>query len=125
MEKIIPYKIQIICIIGTFLFMTYVFRQILKGKLREEYSIIWIFFTIVLIVFSIWRNGLAWFAKIMGVYYAPSLLFMVAIGTIIIFLLHLSLVVSRLHNQIKSISQELALLKQKLAKLENEKNNIV
>ena len=121
MENVVPFKIQIISIIGTLFFMAYVFKQILNGKLREEYSIIWIIFTFILVVISIWRDSLRWLAINMGVFYAPSLLFMISIGAIIIFLLHLSLVVSKQHNQIKSITQELALLKQELE--ENIKKN--
>ena len=34
------------------------YRLITKGKLREEYSFIWIICTVVLLLFAIWRNGL-------------------------------------------------------------------
>jgi hypothetical protein len=111
MENVVPYKIQLISIIGAILFMLFIFRLIIKGKLREEYSIIWIVCTIVLLIFSIWRDGLDVLAKLLGVYYAPALIFLAAIFAIIIFLVHLSVVNSKQHEQIKKLSQELALLK--------------
>jgi len=120
MENVIPFKIQIISIIGSLLFMFFIFRLITKGKLREEYSIVWIFCTITLLVFAIWRNGLDLIAKILGVYYAPALIFLGAIFAIIIFLVHLSVVNSKQHSQIKLLAQELALLKNKLEEKENE-----
>ncbi len=122
MENVIPFKIQIISIIGSLLFMFFIFRLITKGKLREEYSIVWIFCTITLLVFAIWRNGLDLIAKFLGVYYAPALIFLGAIFAIIIFLVHLSVVNSKQQNQIKLLAQELALLKNKLEELENKKN---
>lgn len=120
MENVIPFKIQIISIIGSLLFMFFIFRLITKGKLREEYSIVWIFCTITLLVFAIWRNGLDLIAKILGVYYAPALIFLGAIFAIIIFLVHLSVVNSKQHSQIKLLAQELALLKNKLEEKKNE-----
>ena len=120
MENVVPYKIQIISIIGALLFMFFIFRLITKGKLREEYSIVWIVCTLILIVFSFWRNGLDVIAKLLGVYYAPALIFLVAIFAIIIFLVHLSVVNSKQQRQIKDLAQDIALLK---SNLENKKND--
>jgi len=50
----------------------------------------------------------------LGIYYAPSLIFIGALFAIIIFLVHLSVVNSKQHKQIKDLSQEMALLKEKL-----------
>jgi hypothetical protein len=113
MENVVPYKIQILSILGALGFMFFIFRLIAKGKLREEYSIVWIICTLVLLVFSIWRDGLDVVAKLLGVYYAPSLIFLAAIFAIIIFLVHLSVVNSKQHEQIKKLTQEMALLKEK------------
>lgn len=109
---VIPFKVQLISIIGVLIFMYVVLRLIVRGKLREEYSIMWILGTIVLVVFSIWRQGLQDIATLLNVSYAPSLLFLIAIFAIICFLLHLSIVVSRLQAQIKDMAYELAILKQ-------------
>jgi hypothetical protein len=94
--------------------MFFVFRLITKGRLREEYSFIWIICTVLLLLFSFWRNGLDVIAKILGVYYAPSLIFMAAIFAIVLFLVHLSVVNSKQHKQIRELAQELALLRKKI-----------
>ena len=109
---IIPFKVQVISIIGVLLFMYVVVRLIVRGKLREEYSIVWILGTLVLVIFSIWRQGLQDIAALLNVSYAPSLLFLIAIFAIICFLLHLSIVVSKFQSQIKDLTYELAMLKQ-------------
>ncbi len=108
----IPFKVQIVSILGVLAFMYIVARLIVRGKLREEYSIIWILGTVLLAVFSVWRQGLQRIAALLDVYYAPSLLFLVALFAIICFLLHLSIVVSKFQSQIKDLTYELALLKQ-------------
>lgn len=121
MENVGQYKIQILSIMGALAFMFFIFRLITKGKLREEYSIIWIICTIILLVFSIWRDGLDVIAKLLGVYYAPALIFLAAIFAIIIFLVHLSVVNSKQHEQIKKLTQEMAILKNKVLSEEAEK----
>jgi hypothetical protein len=118
MGNIVPYKIQIISITGTLLFMFFIFRLIVKGKLREEYSIVWIICTLTLMVFSFWRDGLDIIAKYLGVFYAPALIFLAAIFVIIIFLVHLSVVNSKQQKQIKELSQSIALLKNIIEKKE-------
>lgn len=110
----VPLTIQIISLLGASLFLAFIFRLIVKGRLREEYSILWIACTLVLIIFSIWRKGLEQISLALGVFYPPSLVFLGAIFAILVFLVHLSVVVSRLQNQIKVLSQEVALLRNEL-----------
>jgi hypothetical protein len=107
-------RIQVITIIINFLFIAYIARLIIKGKLREEYAIVWLICTIILTVFSFWRNGLEVLAKLLGVYEAPNLVFTGAIFAILIYLLHISVVVSKLQNNIKNLTQEIALLKESI-----------
>ncbi|GAB3941761.1 hypothetical protein GCM10028805_05440 [Spirosoma harenae] len=116
----IPFTIQIISIIGATLFMLTIFRLIIRGRLREEYSIIWILCTFVLILFSVWRHGLEQISAMLGVFYPPSLVFMAALFAILVFLVHLSVVISKLQNQIRDLTQEMAYMRKDLEKLKAE-----
>jgi len=119
MDSIVPLRIQIVSIFGSVLFLAVIGRLILKGKLREEYAIVWIFATAVLLLLSVWRNGLEVLAAVLGVYYAPSLLFLVALFAVTAFLVHLSVVASTLQRQNKILAQELALLRDEMQKMNN------
>lgn len=112
-------RIQLITILVDCLFLFYIARLIIKGKLREEYAIVWLLCTGLLTVFSFWRNGLELAAKLFGVFAAPNLVFTVLIFLIMIYLLHLSVVNSRLQKSVTRLTQELALLKEKLEKGES------
>lgn len=114
-------RIQIIAIVTSILFLLYIGRLIVKGKLREEYAIFWIVCTLLLIIFSFWTEGFELLAKYLGVHEAPNLIFTGAIFAIFIYLLHLSVVVSGLHRQNKTLAQENALLKQKMEKKDESK----
>jgi len=113
----IPLTIQIISITGALLFMLTIFRLIVRGRLREEYSIIWIVCTVLLIVFSIWRHGLEQVSALLGVFYPPSLIFLAALSAMLVFLVHLSVVISKLQNQIKDLTHEMAYMRQDLDRL--------
>jgi hypothetical protein len=113
--------IQFISIIGAVVFLIMIFRLIVKGRLREEYSIVWIICTGVLVLFSVWRKGLHYIAGLLGVYYPPSLIFLVGILAIIVFLVHLSVVNSKMHTQIKNLTHEIAFLKQEMEQWRSEK----
>ncbi|WP_259014721.1 DUF2304 domain-containing protein [Emticicia fluvialis] len=105
-------RIQIITIVINFAFLLSIAWLILKGKLREEYAIVWLVCTVLLGVFAIWRDGLEVMARLFGVYEAPNLVFTGFIFLILIYLLHLSIVNSKLQKNVTRLAQEIALLKQ-------------
>lgn len=115
------HKIQIIIIFINSILLFYIARLIIKGKLREEYAIAWIVCTIVLMFFSFWRNGLEVLAKAFGIFEAPNLVFTSFIFIILIYLLHLSIVNTKLQKDITKLTQEIALMKQKVRN--NESND--
>jgi hypothetical protein len=108
------HKIQFIIIFINSILLFYIARLIIKGKLREEYAIAWIVCTIVLMFFSFWRNGLEVLAKAFGIFEAPNLVFTSFIFIILIYLLHLSIVNTKLQKDITKLTQEIALMKQKV-----------
>lgn len=112
-------RIQVITIIISLLFLAYIAWLIVKGKLREEYAIVWCISTLVLVIFSFWRDGLAVMSKLFGVVEPPNLVFTGCIFIILIYLLHLSVVASKLHRQNKQVAQEMALLKQEMEEMKN------
>jgi hypothetical protein len=109
-------KIQVLAITASVLFLAFIARLIVKGKLREEYAIIWIVCSGFLIAFSFWRSGLEVIADFVGVVDAPNLIFTGALFAVFIYLLHISVVVSKLQEQNKTLAQDLALLKEKWKK---------
>lgn len=108
------FRIQILAIVAGLFFILIILRAIMKGKLRTEYSFVWILMGLILMVFSVWPKSLEILAYYFGVYYAPSLIFIFFFFMIFIFLIHLSVVNSKQQEQIKKLAQEIALLKEEL-----------
>ncbi|HNQ83885.1 MAG TPA: DUF2304 domain-containing protein [Bacteroidales bacterium] len=110
--------IAILVSVGLFLFILYLVR---KKKIKEEYSLLWLFSSVVFIVFSIWREGLEYFAGLMGIAYPPAALFLILLLAIFLILIEFSINISKLSEKNKVLAQEMALLQNELEKLKAEK----
>ncbi len=93
--------VQIIAILFSISIFVGVIELIRRNYLKERYGLIWLAASAVLILFSIWRDLLHWAAGVIGVYYPPSLLFLIAVGFLIILLIHFSIVISSLNGTLK------------------------
>lgn len=106
--------IQYISILGSVVFIGLIVMLIRNKKIKEEFSILWLFFGLVFLFLSIWRGSLEIIARILGIAYAPAAIFLILIIAIISILIHLSLIISRLTDQAKVMIQELGLLKMEM-----------
>ncbi len=106
--------IQYIAISGSVLFIILIIELIRKKRIKEEYSLLWLFFGFVFLFISIWKNSLDYIARILGIAYAPAALFLILIIAIMSILIHYSLVISRLADNVKKLTQTLGLLEMEL-----------
>lgn len=90
--------------------LTAIIRLIKNRKLKEEYSLLWLFFGFIFLSLSIWRDGLEVISKVIGIYYAPATLFLILIMAIFLILLHYSVVISRLAENNRRLVQEVGIL---------------
>jgi hypothetical protein len=104
--------------IGLFL---YIFFLVRKKMIKEEYSLLWLASSFVFIVFSIWRHGLEFFAKLIGIAYPPAALFLILLLAIFLILIEFSVNISKLAEKNKILAQELALLRNELEVLKTGK----
>jgi hypothetical protein len=94
-------------------FLLYILEMVRRRKLREEYSILWLFGSAVILVLSLKQDWLVAISHAVGIIYPPSFLFLVGILFILLILIHFSIAISKLHQMNKKMAQEIALLKEK------------
>ncbi len=116
-------RIQIISIIGSFVFLLGVLELIRIKLIKEAYALLWLIFGAIFILFSFWKQGLDFLAGIVGIYYPPALLFLMLIIAIILILIQFSVVISKNNDSIKNLTQELALLQDQIADLRKKKKS--
>ncbi len=111
-----PVRISIAASIASLLLILVVLELIRGRRLKERYALLWLVTGVLLLVLSIWRDGLNTIARWLGVSsYPPAILFAAAILFVIVVLLHYSTVLSRLVDQNTLLAQRIALLEQRLA----------
>ncbi len=107
-------RIQLFSIIGSFALLFFILSLIKKKRLKEEYALLWIGASIVFATFSIFRPALEYLASFLGIHYAPTALLLMLIMAITIILIHYSTVISKLSEQTKRLTQEIALLRHEI-----------
>lgn len=94
--------------------LIFILELVRRRKLKEEYSLLWLATAFVLIVLSVSRPLLDVLANMVGIFYPPSALFLVAMVFVLFILLHFSTVLTRLTQESKENAQQLALLRWQL-----------
>jgi len=107
-------RVQIVAVLVSAGILGVVLELVRRRRLMERYALLWLACALILLGLSIWRDGLEKFADLVGVAYAPSAIFIVALGFILLLLLHFSLVISRLADQSKVLAQRLGLVQNEL-----------
>jgi hypothetical protein len=111
-------RIQLVAIIGAAALLLTVLEMVRRRRLMERYALLWLLSALVLLALAIWSDALAKISHAIGVIYPPNALFFIAIGCILLLLLHFSSAVSRLSDQSETLAQRQALLDERLRRQE-------
>jgi hypothetical protein len=112
-------RIQLVTILGAAALLLTVLEMVRRRRLTERYALLWLLSAGVLLALAIWSGALASISRAIGVVYPPNALFFIAIGCILLLLLHFSAVVSRLSDQSETLAQRQALLEERLRRHES------
>jgi hypothetical protein len=111
-------RLQIVAIVGAVTLLILVLELVRRRSLMERYALLWLASSIIILGLAIWQDALNVIARNLGIVSAPNALFFVALGFILLLLLHFSAAMSRLTDQSKVLAQKQALLEQRLSEVE-------
>ncbi len=111
-------RLQIVAILGALGLLAFVLELVRRRALMERYALLWLFASVVILGLAIWDGALTALARELGILSAPNALFFVALGFILLLLLHFSAAMSRLTDQSKVLAQRQAILEQRLREVE-------
>lgn len=114
--------LQHLLILGSFVLFGMIIWLIRKGKIEVKYSIIWLAFSITMILFAFFPYIVYVLGDITGVVNPVNFIFLTQIIYILLIMLSLSAVVSGFSKKIKRLAQTIALLEKRVRELE-EKND--
>ena len=118
--------VKALAVVGSVTLLLLVFELIRRGRLKERYALLWLFSGVTLLLLSLYRGLLEFLARLVGIYYPPSLLFLIAFIFLLLITLHFSSVISGLAEKNKKLAQEVGLLRQAMDELKgSEKEEVI
>ena len=81
-----------------------------KGKLREEYSWLWLLTGFVILLLVLWYDLLMMLTEFIGAVVPTTTLFIFGIIFLMLIALHSAIKISLLNDQIKNLAQKVSLL---------------
>ena len=113
--------VHMLAIVTSILIFLFIVELIRRGRLKERYALLWLFSSLLMLGLSLWRNALENISRFAGIYYPPSMLFLLAFLFLLLINLHFSVALSELSEKNKQITQEIALLRFEIDKMEERK----
>jgi hypothetical protein len=81
-----------------------------KGRLKEEFSAIWLLIGVVILVPVLWYDALVFFTRSIGAVLPTTTLFIFGIVFLLVLCLHFAIRISRLCDQVKNMAQQISLM---------------
>lgn len=95
-------------LIGAFLFI-FIIELVRRRKLGEEYAWLWLITGMVVVLLSVWYDLLVFVSGLIGGILPSSVLFFFGMIFLLLISIHHSVKISRLSDQVKTLTQEIAL----------------
>jgi hypothetical protein len=89
-------------------------------RLKEEYALLWLLAALTLVATPILINPLDSIAFFLGIEYPPALFLGLGIIGLLLIIFQLSLVISKFSDQIRVLTQEVAILRSRLEQLQQD-----
>ena len=113
-------SLHAILIIGSVAFLLFILYLMKKGKMEVKYSIIWLAFSLCMLIFACFPYTVLVLNDIAGVIDPVNFIFMIQIMFILLILLSVSAVVSGFSKKIKQLAQANAILEKRVRELEEK-----
>jgi hypothetical protein len=113
------HRVEVVALVACFSLIGVIFELVRRRKIKERYSLLWFFTGVSMLALTLKRDWLERFSSTVGIYYAPSSLFLLLSGFMILILIHYSTVISQLLSQNQKLGQKLALLEADLEELKD------
>ena len=102
--------------------LAFVIWLIRAGRLREKYALLWLFTAFVIIVLAASRRVLEATAFAVGIYYPPSLLFLLGLLFLLLVNIGYAVSLSRLSEGNHKLAQEVALMKKAIEEMKEKQD---
>lgn len=101
---------QIFALVASVALLIFIVEMVRRRRLREEYSWLWLFTGVAILILAAWFGLLEWLTRLIGAVVPVSTLFVFGILFLVVTNIYFSIKVSTLTTQVKNQAQRLAIL---------------
>ncbi len=112
-----PFKQQVFALLVSLLVFVFTIEMVRQKRLREEYSVLWLFTSCIMFVLVIKYDWLVTLTNLIGAALPTSTLFTGSIVFLVLLGVQFSIKISRLSDQVKDLVQENAILRHQFEKI--------
>ena len=102
-------RLRILIIIAMVLFLFYILRSVRKKKINYKFGILWLVIAIVVGIMAALPDFLVWVSALFGIAAPVNMLFFLGFVLVVGIILELSSTVSKLNDEVRDLTQRLAL----------------
>ena len=117
----IPKTLRITLCVGVIIYFLIIFYYLKKKMLELKYTLIWLFAGVVMGIMVFFPHLLISFVHLLGIESNMNGLFILAIAFCIMVLMTLTSIASRTSMKMRTMIQEVAMLKKRISELEDKK----
>lgn len=110
-------RLQIIMVIASILFLCFVIIMVRNKKIELKYILTWLLAAVVFILLSVFPNLLVLISSLLNIKEPVNTLFLLIIFFMLLIIFTLTLALSRNANKVKTLAQEIGIIKLDLEKL--------
>jgi len=118
-----PLQQQIFALVVSVLVFVIVIDMVRKRRLREEYSVLWLLTSVLMFVLVFRYEWLVSLTNLIGAGLPTTTLFLFSIIFLMLLSVQFCIMISKLTNQMKNLSQENALMRQEIERLNDLLNS--
>jgi hypothetical protein len=106
---------RILALTVSFMFLIAVLNLVRRGRLREEYTPIWVLVALGIMALSVWFDAVRVIAALIGAWTASSTLYFFGVLFLLVLSLNYAVRLSGLSTQMKLLAQEVSMLRAELS----------
>ena len=111
-------RLTLFVFLAAFGLLLLVLEMVRRRALAEKYSMLWLLMAGAILLLAVARPALDRIAPVLGIYYAPSALFVAGFVGLLVILLYFSAVITQLTRQNRIAAQQLGILQARIEALE-------
>lgn len=116
-------RLQIIMIAASLLFMGFVIVMIRNRKIELKYTLAWMLAGVSFLVLSLFPGLLVFISSLLNIVEPVNTLFLSIIFFMLLIIFTLTVALSRNANRVKTLTQEIGIIKMELERLNSPQND--